>query len=353
MLKAFIKDDFKNLLEYQQWVNSTIENISYLNKSNLSYFSKKNVDRMGGGWFGKGTTYEQLQAGITTYKDPELIDRLYKQVSASVTPLLKNSIKVKKVNYNAMGLGVFMFDRAAMGMYRLNEFYSPSLGKVVDHEGVRKAVKGYKLLADGSPVIERPEQKPDGSPKIRTTSKNIYAYFPKRDREKRAVEIYLSCGGASGVKPEQFLYSGISAIIVGKLLEQARVSTKISIVIGTSPDDFKKEVYACIVPVKNYDEPLDTNLLALLSSDPRFYRFDGFKGVISAYEHFGVIAPLSMGYGFNERNNLIRTIEQSTYTKSAQMAPNRIYMGRIFSEQEALKDITNTMQILTEKLNKE
>ena len=355
MLKAYIKDDFNNLLEYQQWVKHSMGNISTLNRKYLPFFSQKNIQRTiesDPAWFGKGTTYAQLQAGITSYKDPQLIERMYNQVTASVTPLLKDKIKVKKVEYNAMGLGVFLFDRAAMGMYRLTELFSPSLNRTVDRSAVKKVKKGYELLADGSPVIERPEQKPDGSPKIRTTSKNIYAYFPKRDKEKRAVEIYLSCGGSAGVQAADFLYSGISAIIVGQLLEQARISTKISIVIGTSPDNFKRSVYACIVPVKNYDEGLDTNLLALLSSDPRFYRYDGFKGIYSVYDHFGKTVPGDIGYGFNKRENLVKTIEQSTYTAIAKLAPNRIYMGRIFSEGEAINDITTTMNTLTEQLNR-
>jgi hypothetical protein len=225
------------------------------------------------------------------------------------------------------------------------------LQKVVELEEVQRGQKGYTLIKDSSPVLERWEQKPDGKPKIRTVNKNVFAYFPKIDKARKAVEIYLACGGASDITAKEFLYSGISAVIVAQLLEQARINTKISIVIGTSPDNFKSKVYACIVPVKNYDEKLDANLLALLSSDPRFYRYDGLKGVVSVYDHFGEKAPFNFGYGFNDRDNFIRTIEQSSYTQSATLAPNRIYMGRIFSEREAINDIEKTMQTLAEKFN--
>ncbi|MFB6453814.1 hypothetical protein ACE38W_00980 [Chitinophaga sp. Hz27] len=353
MLQAFIKDDFKNLLEYQAWVNESMDHLNR-NKHQRQAFSEKvikDVIMYQPSWFGKGTTYEELKSGITTFKNPALIDKIYNKVNDKVTVNVRQQIKSKKVNFNAMGLGVFIFDRAAMGMFRLKEYYSLIHDLVVDSSAVRKVKNKYSLISDGTEVIERWEQQDNGMPKIRTTSKNVYAYFPKRDREKRSVEIYLSIGGSSEVDADDFIYSGVSAIIVAQLLEHAHISTKISIVVGTSPDNFKKSVFASIVPIKNFDESIDVNLLALLSSDPRFYRYDGFKGVVSTYEHFNATVPDDMGYGFNHRNNLKATIENSTYTASAKLAPNRIYMGRIFSEQEAIADIESTIKQLAETIN--
>jgi hypothetical protein len=355
MLQAYIKDDFKDLLEYQQWVNNSMNQLQY-NQRYLEAYSETYINRLikyDENWFGVGTTFEELQAGVTTYKNPALIETIYEKVNDRVALTVRDKIKDRKVNYNAMGLGIFLFDRAAMGMYRLKEFYSPAHARVVEREEVQQVKKGLRLISDGTSVIERWEEKPDGTPKIRTTSKKVYAYYPKQDKQNRAVEIYLAIGGSSAITAEDFIYSGVSAIIVAQLLEKARVSTKISIVVGTSPDEFKKSVYASIIPVKGYDEKTDANLLALLSSDPRFYRYDGFKGVISTYEHFNAKAPSDIGTGFNERKNLIRTIEQSSYTHTAKLAPNRIYMGRIFSEEEAIRDIEETMQALAEKLNNE
>lgn len=353
MLQAYIKDDFTDLLHYQQWVNQTMDHLQY-NQHHLPYYGERFINsriQQDPEWFGAGTTFDELSNGITTYKEPGLINTIFDQVSERVSLQVHDKIKDRKVQYNAMGLGIFLFDRAAMGMYRLKELYSHPHQRKVEQQEVRKVKSCYQLISDGTPVVERWEEKPDGTPRIRTTSKKVYAYYPKRDKEKRAVEIYLAIGGASSITAESFIYSGVSAIIVAQLLEKAKVNTRISIVVGTSPDEFKRSVYASIIPVKGYDEKTDANLLALLSSDPRFYRYDGFKGVVSTYEHFKKQAPLDIGIGFNERENLISTIEHSTYTNTAKLAPNRIYMGRIFSEAEAIRDIENTIQSLAEKLN--
>lgn len=352
MLTAHIKDDFDNLLEYHRWVNQTIENISSLNEEETDRFTKDYNDRIirfNKQWFGEGVTFEELEKGITSYKEPELIERLLSQVSDKISTQTKDKIKARKVKFNPNGLGVFVFDRASMGMYRLNEFYSPSKNKVVAPELVRKTSLGYELISDGSVIQQRGEEKSDGKPKIRTTSKNVYAYFPKINKERQAVELYISCGAHSKIKAEELLYSGISAIVVAELLEKAKIQTKISVVFGSSPDGYTKNAYACLVPVKKYDEPLDKNILALLSSDPRFFRYEGFKGIVSIYDYFRKPVPPSLGRGMT-KDTLIEVIEKSNYSKKTKLAPNRFYFGWTFSEEEAITQINETIDEIANRL---
>jgi hypothetical protein len=352
MLKAFVKDDFANLLEYQEWIKERFANLSELNKSFSYRFTKDYVDRLiqrQPSWYGS-TTYEEMERGITQFKDPELIERVYSQVNDKITTAVREKIKAKKILYNPNGLGVFIFDRAAMGMYRIKEFFSPSLDRVVEQEEVKQASRSYVLIKDGSPVRKRWEQrKEDGKPKIRTTSKNVYAYYPKISKERQAVELYLACGANSNINSEAFLYSGISAIIVAQILEKARIPNRISIAIGSSPDNFRSTAYACIIPVKEYDENLDVNLLALLSSEPRFFRYEGFKGVIGMYDYFKASCPSGLGNGMT-RQYLSQVVERSTYTKNARLAPNRFYFGWTFSERDAVDTINDTIEEIAQRL---
>jgi hypothetical protein len=345
-MKAFIKDDFNDLLEYRTWVDKAMKNLSSKNQIQLGMFNPDFVNRYSSQyprWFGKGVTFEELNAGITQYKDPTLIEKIFEKVNGKLSPDLRNKVKARKVRFNPSGLGVFIFDRAAMGMYRLKEFHSPKHKRVVDQSEVKKIKANYVLKTDHSPVTQKWEERPEGKPKIRTTSKNVYAYYPPIRTEKQAVELFITCGGHSGIESEDFLYSGISALIVAQILESAKIKTRISIVIGASPDAFKKTSYAVIVPVKNYDERLDTNLLALLSSDPRFFRFEGFKGIVSVYDHFGATCPPSLGTGMT-KDSLIETIENSGYAKKANLPDNRFYFGYAFSEREALNQIKDTVE---------
>lgn len=352
MLKAHIKDDFNNLLDYHEWVNNTIKNISYKNKNILKMFDKYEIDKLtrtNSKWFGSDVTYEKLVKGITEYKDPELIERIFNQVNDKVSTQTKDKIKARKVRFNPNGLGVFVFDRAAMGMYRLQEFYSPSHNQIFDEVFVKQTNTGFELKADGSYIEQRFEQKENGQPKIRTTSKNVYAYFPRINKEKQAVELFISCGGHVGIIADELLYSGISAIVVAQLLEKAHIQTKISVVFGSSPDGFNATVYGCLVPVKKYDEALDINLLALLTSDPRFFRYEGFKGIISSYDYFKATCPETLGKGMT-KDYLTEVIEKSDYSKNRQLAPNRFYFGWAFSEDTAIAQINETIEEISKRL---
>ena len=352
-MKAYIKDDFKNLLEYQEWVNKRMDNLSNINLQRNEMFDRYYLERQikhQPQWFGNGVTYSELKAGVTEYKNPELITKIYNKVNDTISAEVRDQIKARKVKYNPYGLGVFCFDRVAMGMYRLKEYYSPSLKKVVENDEVIVVNDGYELISDRSEVIKRWEEQPNGKPKVRTTNKNVYAYFPPVPRDNHAVEMYISCGGHVGIQAEQFLYSGISAIIVAQLLEKARIKTRISIVIGSSPDAYQKTAYGCIIPVKNYDEALDINLLALLTSDPRFFRYNGFQGVISTYDHFKTVCPQTLGTGL-DKTFLTKMIEKSDYSKNAKIAPNRFYFGWTFSEKAATEEITKTINQIASKLN--
>ena len=352
-MKAYIKDDFKDLLEYRKWVEDKMNNLSYLNEEFTSYFEKERVEntiKRQESWYGEGATFREMAEGITQYKSPELITRIYDQVYDKISAAVKDSIKARKIKYNPNGIGVFSFDRAAMSMYRLEEYFSEKHQRVVEDREVKQFKERYTFIADNSPVIKRLEQKPDGTPKIRTTSKNVFAYFPSVKTENRAVEMYISCGGDVSVKADAFLYSGVSALIVAQILEKARIKTKISIAIGSSPDGYEKTAYSCLIPVKNYDENLDINLLALLTSDPRFFRFDGFKGIISTYDHFNTKTPFSLGRGMT-KDFLIKMIEKSDYRKKRNIPPNRFYFGWTFTEREAISEITKTVNEIAERLN--
>ncbi len=118
---------------------------------------------------------------------------------------------------------------------------------------------------------------------------------------------------------------------------------------GSSPDNFEESVYACLVPVKNYDEALDINLLALLTSDPRFFRYEGFKGIISSYDYFKSKCPVTLGKGMT-KDYLSEVIEKSDYSKNKILAPNRFYFGWTFSEDAAIEQINETIEEISKRM---
>src|SRR4051812_45347748 len=118
-MKAYIKDGFKDLLEYRDWVDKTFENMQ-VNRDVKEYFSKETAESRlrDKNWFGAGTSYKELSEGVTVYKEPELITRIYNNLQHTINAQTKDIQRVKKMKYNPYGLGMFSFDKAAMGMYR-------------------------------------------------------------------------------------------------------------------------------------------------------------------------------------------------------------------------------------------
>ncbi len=348
---ALIKDDFNDLPEYQRWLKEAMQNLKPSNRYHRVGFSKEVVERQmkDPDWFGDNTSYELLDAGVTEYQNPELLDELYQQVNHEISPDVAQKLKARKLRFNALGFGMFSFDRASMTIYRNPEFYSPLLHTKVDSREVIETEKGFLLKSDNSEIQKRWEQKADGSPKIRTHTKKLFAYFPEVPRERHAVEFFISCDGPGSLTAGEMLYGGVSAVIMAELLIKAGIKVKINVVIGSATSNTRSEYVGCIIPVKNYDETLDRNIVALLSSDPRFMRYDGFKGVVAAFDNFSMMAPPGMGYAMNAAQ-LKTLLETSGYTQKSKAA-HRYYFGGTTDTASALRDIEHTIYDIANKLN--
>ncbi|QHS60840.1 hypothetical protein [Chitinophaga agri] len=313
MPKAILKDDFSNLLQYRQWLEHSWEYLSPLNRHHKSRYTEKEVDakvRSDPNWYGTNTSYRELAEGITLYKDPELIERIYSKVSDKLSTGIINRIKKRKLDFNALGLGVFSFDRAAMTLYRAK--------------------------TQRNNIV------------VRTATKDLFAWFPQESRDRHAVEIFISCDVPGLAAAKDMLYAGIAAVILAEMLTLAGIRVKINIVNGSALTNGRELYVGCVVPVKDYEEPVDRNLIALLTSDPRFMRYDAFKGAIGAFDHFKMEMPPSMGFPMNaiQLKNLLET---SGYSEKLQ-SMHRYYFGGTLSEDRAIRDISMTIDDLAEKL---
>ena len=351
--KVQLKDNFKSLFEFQSWVQSGLENISDLNKNELQRFEEETARRTikySSEWYGKEAVYEELVAGVKEYARPDLLDELYNKVQHELDAKVTQTLKARKIKFNSMGFGMFCFDRAAMTLYRNEQFYSPSRKQVIDERQVKKVGSQYKNHSDGSKIVKRWEKKADGTDKVRTHTKDLFAYFPEVPRDRHSVEFFISPEAAASVPADKMLYCGVSAVIMAELLIKAGVKVKINLVVGSAPDKSRKSYTGCVIPVKQYDETLDRNLIALLTSDPRFMRWDVFKGIVATFDGFKKKVPAGLGYAV-DAEQLKALLEGSGYTKNFQAA-HRYYFGGTFSEAAALRDISRTITHIATHLSK-
>ena len=171
----------------------------------------------------------------------ELKIRAY--LDAFLNRLSENEFQQKRLDYNDR-LGVFSFDRAAIGLH-----------KIKNQQGEEKVV---------------------------TTVKKSFAYFKKQCITTKSVSIYIIAGGISKVKPEEMLYVGVGVAVLTDFLQKSGIGVAIKLLLGSHSNI---NAYT-ITNIKKVEEPLDKNTLLLMTSDPKYFRYQGFKSIIAVHDFF-------------------------------------------------------------------
>lgn len=343
--------EFGNLSEMRAWAaaNPPSRNVKDVVVGTPHEFNST----LARGWYGTHIkNANQLTVPVAQYSKMPLIDKLEQEIEEKMRQdyLLKGQdsggeIPKRKMKFNDRGMGLFSFDAAAAGFYRLPEYYSDVHQRVVDEREVAQVKpEHYELISDRTEVIRRLEQRADGRPKVRTSNKRIFTHIDRNKRAAAKLEIYISAGQNGWVEADDFLYSGSAAIILAKRMIAASIPVRINIVMGEHDSTHNR--YTCIViPIKDYDEPLDINLIALTSSEPSFIRYESFLTKYQSKELF-YRYPVRIGRTVSAEE-LKFLFEKERYRTDV---PNRLYMGAVTSKTEAIAQVSTTMDKVKKSL---
>ncbi|QKX05347.1 hypothetical protein HN014_10605 [Aquimarina sp. TRL1] len=175
-----------------------------------------------------------------------------------------------KLSYNDKGLGVFAFDRAAMGLFKTQP--------TAADPKIQKNINQMKIELDRD---------------NKTTSiKEVYAYIKDKNTSIPSLQLYISVGGNAGIMGDQLLYVGLACAILVEYMELRGIAVEVNIILGTF---FNNSYPVGIIRLKRFEAPLDKNMLLLLSSDPRYFRYRGFKGLIALSNYFELPIPYDLG----------------------------------------------------------
>ena len=224
-------------------------------------------DGMDGEWFGyPPPKFIHELENHKEFQNPALFKEVEEEIRSAMADFerldLQNLLKVRKIAYNSMGFGVFSFDRAAMG-----------LQKIRTESGIEK---------------------------ITTSVKDVYAYFINKPMEQRSVKLYIVAGALAHVSGKNMLYTGVGAAILAEYLMERNYSIEITVGIGSYDPD-KRVLCMNLVKAKRFEDSLDRNLIAVLTSDPKYFRYKGFKALLSIYNKFGRNCPPGLGTLLNKR----------------------------------------------------
>lgn len=296
-------------------------------------------------WYGKPNYDKLLQNELRDYQDIPKLNNTLDKFTQNIDSSLFSMIKKRKLRFNDR-FGNFSFDRASAGLFILDEYYSPSQNAIVDERNVTKKNNAYFLKSDNSIVEKRKQQREDGSPYYKTSVRSVFGYFPEEPQQSRAVEIFSVIGHMNDKTADEILWTGIAAIVVASILENANIPTKISGARMSQQDSGK--VYCTIIPVKQFQETLDINQIAFILSDPAFFRTYGFFTSINICDMFNVDIDEDLGSSIRTNH---QEILQPYLDKELEQGTVPLFFPQVYSERSCENYISATIRNLATLFN--
>lgn len=335
-----------------------------LKGSSLDLFNQieSNIDSRKGNakWYGTSDpslVTDTIDSYLFTSELDGFIERLR---SKTVATDIRDISQKKKIQFTDKEIGIFSFDLASLGLIRVFEYYSPLLKKIVSanliksfvspsgkrkfyhvsiqkvekHEVVwsdkgayyssvlRKDIPSELLIKEGKKyfypfvkgveeheVERRQKLNKDGKPMFSSTWKKSYINIPKIDNPLPRIDLIINSTYSAGKDGQtEFKWGSMAAITIAEKLQNSKVSFRIFISVCGALNGNRNKIYQ-FIKVKDENEPLNTNGLATMASDPRFFRTTFFK-------LFNTIA-FELGWGAFNFNGIAYVVNDANEIKSA------------------------------------
>lgn len=254
---------FDSLLDFNSFLDT--HQLKFYNKNNWEAKLRNASKRISQGSQWYGTPIPKSIDELKNHKEfigLNMLDYARKKLESRMHRFLQffeeNEIEKKVIAYNPV-VGIFSFDRAAIGLHKV--------------------------------------PKPNGGTKVVTSVKDVYALFKNKPSQQQSVRIFVKAGANSKVSGDDMLFLGMGMIILAELFEKMGINIEISILLGSMIENGKH--YINVIKAKKFEDYLDKNLMLLLSSDPRYFRYRGFQGILAIHDIFGSRCPQTLGSSFN------------------------------------------------------
>lgn len=268
---------FDSVFAFNVFVDDEVKQLSNANQSRWDWVTQSTSDNIKNGtnWYGTPEPKDVTELEThRTFLGMPLVEKIQPKIKdklAEYLQYLNDAVMPKpKMAYNDRGLGVFSFERAAMAMFQQ---FPVNTGTPLDTSVSQMNIE------------LRNKQ-------IQTSVKSVYAYFQDKQQSYPSLQLYLMAGANAQVKGNDLLYVGLACSELVEFMELRGVSVEVNVMLGTS---FNNQVTMGCVRVKRFQDKLDKNQLLLMSSDPRYFRYRGFKSLVAMSNYFGLTIPSGLG----------------------------------------------------------
>lgn len=281
-------------------------------------------------WYGAAhpTTIDELYNRtqyplMDEYRD--VYERIIKPRIDEILKDSKASLEVPTLRYNDIGLGIFDFAKASLGLQPLYKYYSLKHKEYVEFSEVEvkknKDVFQNVLKSDGSPVVIVPDLKEgyDKSVlhkaftdihngenvfsvlkkydlkigKFTSSIKKTYLYKENVPKPLNAVRIFIFGWVNSGKTAEQYKWSGYAGIGIAELLSTLGVNVSIHVLFGPwnwsinlGNGRFGEGIRLSCIQVKSFSQTLDSKNLLYVASDASFFRGRIFIDTVKQAQYY-------------------------------------------------------------------
>ncbi len=199
-----------------------------------------------------------------------LKDKIRKKLASYMKLLQPQVITKPTLKPNDRGLGVFSFERAAMGLYRIQP--------TATHPPLEGLLTQLRIATDTGNKA--------------TSIRSTFLHFEDQTKNAPSLELYVLAGGNAHLKGDQLVWIGLASAVLTEFMQERNIAMQIHVVLGTY---FENSFYGASIRIKSFTEVLDINQLLLLSSDPRYFRYRGFQALITLCDYFKVHIPQTLG----------------------------------------------------------
>ena len=304
---------------YHEFVEKQCKSLFLDNQQTLEMIAKNAKARVvkSSTWYGSPppTSMKDLEEH-RYFGKMELLDviapKIQKELDRYTNLVEDQLLKRPQLSANSKGLGVFSFDRAMMGLYKLP-------------------------LAKGSSALEKflHQLKIELHQDKATTVKNTHLYFENKSASKPTLTLTLLAGANANIQGDSLYYVGIAVALLTEYLESCHIGVAIDVLLGTS---FGLHTIVSVIRVKRFEAPLDVNQLLVLGSDPRYFRYNGFKGLIALADYCGLNIPNGLG-----------KIDDTIPKAYMEATPDALLFNQSYSIDHAVKEVSRILLEYTKK----
>ncbi len=316
---------FDSVRQFNRFVDAESRQLSSGNSYTLNHLiveAELSINK-GTDWYGtpEPTSLKELDShdqflGMHLLK--EIQPKIQNHLSPYLNHLNENVIPKQKVAYNDRGLGMFSFDRAAMGMFKNRKVdLSTPINLTASQLNIELNKYGYGTML-----------------------KKVYAYFENKLISLPSLRLYVVAGANGHIEGNALLYIGLACSELVSFMEERGVAVEVNVLLGSY---FNEKTNLGVIRVKRFQDRLDKNQLLLMTSDPRYFRFRGFKALIALSNRFGLKIPSSLGSLEESMGiNFINAIEENAFV-----------FEQSYSLDSAAKEIVRIVETYKERIDAE